>query len=174
MKVWEGCPLAVKVGMIDGDFVESEKSLIHNYFVDEWGYDEVFVRQAMEQIALCAEEETIKDTAEKLAFFKKENPDCNYKLMTLEIIRFLTELMETDGKIDEREEMAVERVQRVFEDVGSVTFAKLASQGVDAAADVGKRGVGILSKGVGSVGASIRSLGSTLTQKIKDEPSERG
>ena len=174
MKVWEGCPLAVKVGMIDGDFVESERSVIHSYCEDEWGYGEVLVRQAMEQIALCAEEETIKDTAEKLAFFKKENPDCNYKLMTLEIIRFLTELMETDGKIDEREEMAVERVQRVFEDVGSVTFAKLASQGVDAAADVGKRGVGILSKGVGSVGASIRSLGSTLTQKIKDEPSERG
>lgn len=115
-------PLAFKVAEIDGQIAQSEEDIITSYFVNEWGYDAAFTNQACLYSKSKLDDLSIKELAISLAKFKKDNPDCHYESMTKEVLKFLNEIIEADNIIDEREEMAIERVQRVFNDVskGSV------------------------------------------------------
>jgi uncharacterized tellurite resistance protein B-like protein len=102
--------LGVKVALVDGDFDERERERIRRYFIEDWGYDEAFVEAGIKEIEAAAGDYTIKQVAEKLAAFKKQNPDCNYATMSKELITFLNELSAADGVVDEREELAIEKV----------------------------------------------------------------
>lgn len=117
-------PLALKFAIIDGSIHESERIFIRDYFVKEWGYDLAFVDDGMALIESRLPGFSIKEIAYALAEFKKGNPDCNYKEMTREILKFLRGIMESDGKIDEREEMAIERAENIFAEVGKINIMK--------------------------------------------------
>lgn len=119
-------PLALKISNVDGNIDESERNTINNYFVKEWGYDERFVTEGISFTESKLSDFSIKELAKTLAEFKKENPDCNYKSMSREILTFLQNIIESDGRIDEREEMAIERVQTIFEETGKFSFKKTA------------------------------------------------
>ena len=60
------------------------------------------------------EDYDIKTAAATLGAFARDNPDCNANVMLADIKSFLREVMEADGRIDEREEMAIERVEKVL------------------------------------------------------------
>jgi len=122
-------PLALKVSNVDGDIDESERNLINNYFVKEWGYDKKFVTEGIAFTESNLSGFTIKELAKTLAEFKKENPDCNYNSMSKEILTFLQNIIESDGRIDEREEMAIDRVRSVFEETGKFSFKKKIKNG---------------------------------------------
>jgi uncharacterized tellurite resistance protein B-like protein len=128
-------PLALKVADIDGHVHESERMLINTYFVNEWGYSQLFVDEALEYLEANLSVFSIKEVAQALAEFKKANPDCNYEPMAKEIIKFLTEVMEVDGKIDEREEMAIEKVQAIFQETNKISFSKTIKDGWSSAKD---------------------------------------
>jgi len=117
-------PLALKVSNVDGHIHESERNLINNYFVNEWGYDKKFVAEGISFMESKLSGFSIKEVAKTLAEFKKENPDCNYKSMSKEILIFLQNIIDSDGRTDEREEMAIERVQAIFEETGKFSFKK--------------------------------------------------
>jgi hypothetical protein len=119
-------PLALKVAEIDGHIDEKERELIITYFVNEWGYDLNFVNTGVAFTESKLSEFKIKELAKMLAEFQKSNPDCNYKPMTEEIITFLKGIMEVDGIIDEREEMAIEKIQAIFEETDRIEFKKMA------------------------------------------------
>jgi hypothetical protein len=55
--------------------------------------------------------------------------------MSKEIISFLKGVVESDGRIDEREEMAVDRVVSIFYDVGKIKFTEIAKNGFEAFSD---------------------------------------
>jgi len=132
--------LGVKLAEIDGKFVPEERDFITSYFVDEWGYDSLFVQQSLKLIEQHAHEHSIKEISEKLARFKKANPDCNYNSMSQEIIRFINGIAEADGFLDEREEMAIARVEAVFEDINSIatTLSESAKAGAEHISGLGK------------------------------------
>ena len=109
--------LGVKLALVDGRFHEKEQDRILTYFVDEWGYDRTFVEVGLKEIEAAADEHTIRAVAEQLANFKKENPDCNYATMAKEILEFLKDLSQADGVVDEREELAIEKVEGIFDEV---------------------------------------------------------
>ena len=109
--------LGVKLALVDGRFHEAERTRIQSYFVDEWGYDERFVEIGLNEIETAADDHTIRQVAEQLANLKKENPDCNYATMAKEILEFLKDLSQADGLVDEREELAIEKVQGIFDEV---------------------------------------------------------
>jgi len=112
-------PLALKVADVDGHIDESERMLIDIYFVKEWGYDPAFVAEGVKFVESKLSEYSIKNSAESLAEVAKENPDCNFKSMSEEILGFLRNITEVDGRIDEREEMAIERIESIFKNAGS-------------------------------------------------------
>jgi len=107
-------PLAMKVAAIDGEITPDERQCIQHYFVKEWGYDARFVEQGLKYTETELSEFTIKSLAHDLATMQHESKDCNFDAVSKDIIAFLHEIMEVDGHIDEREEMAIERVQAVF------------------------------------------------------------
>ncbi|MAY85394.1 MAG: hypothetical protein CML02_01510 [Pseudooceanicola sp.] len=109
-------PLAVKVSHIDGDIHESEINTIIENFSVRWGYSKDFVERGLNFVSQNIDNYEIKNVASTLALFARDNPDCNAKLMLGEMILFLREVMEADGRIDEREEMAIDRIERVFKD----------------------------------------------------------
>ncbi len=118
-------PLALKIADVDGLVHDKERDHIINYFVNEWGYDSNFVNQGIAFTESKLSEFKIKEVAKVLAEFKKENPDCNYKIMTQETLSFLKQIIEVDGKIDEREEMAIEKVEAIFEEINRISFKKM-------------------------------------------------
>ena len=107
-------PLAMKVAAVDGHVHESEIDTINHYFVRRWGYSEQFVDRGLEFVSQKLGDYDIKTAAATLAAFARDNPDCKANVMLADIKSFLRDVMEADGHIDEREEMAIERVEKVF------------------------------------------------------------
>jgi len=107
-------PLALKVAAIDGEIHTLERTHIRNCFVNEWGYDESFIEKGISFFESRLSEYLIKEIATALAAYQKKNRDCNFETMSKEIDIFLRGVMEVDGKIDEREEMAIEKVNQIF------------------------------------------------------------
>lgn len=118
-------PLALKVAKVDDRIDDAEKQAIRSYFVKEWGYDQRFIEEGIAFFESRLTEYTIKNLAKTLAEFQKQNPDCNHKSMSKDIMSLLNTIVESDGKIDEREEMAVEKVKKIFEEVGRINIKKI-------------------------------------------------
>jgi|GEM_PF-759623 len=116
-------PLALKVAIIDGHVHELEREYIKRYFVDEWGYDKDFINKGIAFTESKVPEFSIKDLAKNLAELQKENRDCKFESMAYELNLFLSNVMEADGKIDECEEMAIERVNQIFSETGKWKFS---------------------------------------------------
>lgn len=95
-------------------------------------------------------EHTIKQISEQLARFKKTSPDCNYRSMSEEIITFINGIAKADGAIDEREEMAIARVEAIFDDINSftTTFSETAKAGAAQISDFGKSTLSGLGSGL--------------------------
>lgn len=107
-------PLAMKVAAIDGHVHETELDVIRHYFVRRWGYSDQFVDCGLKFVSQKLDEYDIKTAAATLGAFTRDNPDCKAEVMLADIKALLCEVMEADGRIDEREEMAIERVEKVF------------------------------------------------------------
>jgi uncharacterized tellurite resistance protein B-like protein len=107
-------PLAMKVAAVDGHVHESELDTIKHYFVRRWGYSEQFVDRGLDFVSQKLGDYHIKTTAATLGAFARDNPDCKANAMLADIKSFLRDVMEADGQIDEREEMAIDRVEKVF------------------------------------------------------------
>lgn len=117
-------PLALKIAAIDERIDESERHHINTYFVKEWGYDQTFVNEGLSFISSRLSGYSIKELAQTLAEFKKTNPDCNYEPMSKEILKLLHDIMLVDGRIDEREEMAIETVRTIFKETNKISLSK--------------------------------------------------
>jgi uncharacterized membrane protein YebE (DUF533 family) len=107
--------IALKVAQVDGSIDDSEREFIARYLIEEWGYDAAFVEQNMPFIESNLNEKTLAEQVRFLADFQEKNPDCNQKEMTKQFISFITALIEVDGVLDEREEMAFEQVKNSFD-----------------------------------------------------------
>lgn len=116
-------PLAFKVAAIDGKITDDERICIQNYFINEWGYDPAFIVDGIAVIDKGLESFSIQDLAKTFAEFSKANPDCNYQKMTKDLVVFIKQVIEADGVIDEREELALEKIELIFVDAGR-TFSK--------------------------------------------------
>jgi len=107
-------PLALKVADAEGRIENNERQLIHHYFVKEWGYDAKFVDEGLSYIESNLSELSIKQLAQTIADFTNENPDCNFKMMSQEILGFLRNIVEVEGKISPGDEKAIENIESIF------------------------------------------------------------
>jgi len=102
--------LSLKVAAIDGQVDGSERSAMSDYFVSEWGYDPQFVQNALAVLERNALGQPIKQIAANVAKFVKVHPDCNAQAFHAELLTLLREIAEADGKLDEREELAIDAI----------------------------------------------------------------
>ena len=123
-------PLALKVAEVDGKIDENEKNHISNFFAKEWGYDESFINEGMAFAEAKLPELSIEELAETLAKFKKANPDCNYKSMSLQILDFLKDVVEADGLLHERERIAMKKIKNIFLETNQSIILKGTRSGI--------------------------------------------
>lgn len=121
--------LAVRVAAIDGEVSEPERKSILDHFVEDWGYDEAYAKAALDALDGAASEGTVKAFAESLARFQVTNPDCRADQMQAELMDFLQDLVRADGKVDEREELALDAISATFKAQRKLTLARVRDAG---------------------------------------------
>lgn len=105
--------LSIKVASIDGMVTADERLVIRDHLIEEWGYDPSYVDQALRLIEENVHQLSLNQMVDSFSSFAQANPDCNYSAMRQELLIFLAEVANADGHFDEREEMAIERIERV-------------------------------------------------------------
>lgn len=116
--------LACRIAVIDGKIEQVEADAIKHHFVEEWGLDARYVDKALELIVQGVDAARVKDLAKALASFQDQNPDCNPQAMRTELMAFLKDVCEADGRLDEREELALDAVARIFGEENAFSLQK--------------------------------------------------
>lgn len=161
--------LALRVAAIDGHIDPAEERIIFEHFVEDWGFDETYVIRALAALKTHANDMRVKQLATDLAAFQANNPDCNEVAMRAELMTFLRELIAADGVLDEREELAIEAIERAFSEASRLSIAKAAKGVVEVAHATGKRVSSRADKMArslrGSLGRAATGAGKTLSLK---------
>lgn len=117
--------LALRVASIDGVIATAERVSIERHFIDEWGYDPIYTTRALDVLTASANETRVKAIAKALTDFQAASPDCNGEAMQAELLKFLREVVEADGVLDEREELAVDAIVALFKKERTVDLSKV-------------------------------------------------
>lgn len=157
--------LALKVAVIDGTLHETERSAIVDYFVEEWGYDSDYVDHALDVLEDNTSISRLSDMADELASFARDNPDCDYASIQKEILALLKEIAEADGTLDEREEMAIQRVEEALRAQNSLLSS--AGNVIGSTASGVVAGADIVGKSVGNTFSNTKSVFGALSNKMR-------
>ncbi|MFT5115533.1 MAG: hypothetical protein ACI8P9_004884 [Parasphingorhabdus sp.] len=117
-------PLALKVATTEGSINQAKQTVIHDYFVKAWGFDPDFVSEGMKYTESKLSEFSIDELAQALAEFANRNRDCNFKMMSQEILGFLRNIVNTEGQINNYEEIAVDKIEAVFKKANKTSLGK--------------------------------------------------
>jgi len=102
--------LSIKVAQMDGSIDQSERTAMVDYFVAEWGYDREYAEKALETLEENVLDRSVKAMASAIAKFVRDHPDCNLAAFQSELMVLLREVADADGRMDEREELAIEAI----------------------------------------------------------------
>ncbi|NIJ17518.1 TerB family tellurite resistance protein [Sphingobium vermicomposti] len=156
--------LSLRIAAIDGQIDSSELACIAEHFVEDWGFDRTYVTRALDALVPRANETRVKTIAHQLAEFQAANPDCNGPAMQAELMKFLRELAMADGVLDEREELALEAIERQFEQWNRLTWNKAGEGLVDTAKSAGA----VAGEAAATIGSAAKSLGGVLSCKLSE------
>lgn len=122
-------PLALKVASAEGGINGAKQTLVRDYFVKEWGFDPDFVSEGMKYTESKLDEFSIDELAQALAEFASKNRDCNFKMMSQEILGFLRNIVNAEGQTDSQEAIAVDKIEAVFKKANKTSLRKKAQGG---------------------------------------------
>lgn len=154
--------LALRVAAIDGRIDPAERNCIIDHFVKDWGFDPTYVARRLDALAPRADETRVKALASDLAQFQIANPDCNAPAMQAELMKFLRDLVASDGVIDEREKFALEAIERVVQEETKLTIAKVG----EGLADASKAAGTVASDAASLIGSTAKSLKGAFSRKV--------
>ena len=156
-------PLALKVAKADGSIGEAERGHIADYLINSWGYDALFVSQAMATVEANLDQLEVEPVAKCLALFSEANPDCKYEVMKGETLKLLQEVMEADRQIHTAEQAAIAQVEAIFKSARPETFADKAINLATSSASQAKKGA---QQALGKVSEVSSSVTDRLRKKI--------
>ncbi len=117
-------PLAVKIASVESNIDDSERKHIHRYFVREWGYDPQFVAEGLRYVECNLDELSIKELAQTIADFTRQNPDCNFRMISKEILSFLRNIVTTEGHMSPHNEKEITRIESIFKAADKISVRK--------------------------------------------------
>ena len=115
-------PLALKVTAVDGRIDGAKRKLIEDYFIKEWGYDPDFVAEGINYTESKMAEFSTRRLAQALAEFTRDNRDCNFDMMSREILGFLGSIGAVDGILDERQQREIDKISVIFKSAGKYSL----------------------------------------------------
>ena len=160
--------LGLKVAILSNDIEDAEREALVDYFVEVWGLDEEYIRNSIPIIEEQVRERNLKDMVKTLAEFQIDNPDCNPSAMKKDILELLTEIALADGEIDEREEIALELVERELNanlSLTTTTLRSVTNTVTQASKQTEKLAAG-LSKGLSTAAQQGSTMASGMAAKI--------
>ena len=107
-------PLALRVAAVDGRVDAARRQQIDDYFVGEWGYDANFVDAGIQHLEARLAELSVRELAQTMAEFASQNRDCNFSMMSQEILDFLRHIVASDAAVDPRAEQAILEIESIF------------------------------------------------------------
>lgn len=115
LRIFELCgAVSLKIAAIDGHIAEEERECIRTHFINDWGYEPNYVEVGLQLLEESIDNNLFRDLANSFADFCNENPDCDYPTMTNQLLLLVSEIIESDGRIDEREEMGLDNLRAIF------------------------------------------------------------
>ena len=160
--------LAVRVAAIDGDIDDREIETIVDHFVADWGMDRGYVEQAVSVFQANIAKATIKELACELGKFMTANPDCNATSMSATLTAFLRDIATADGRIDEREDLAVDAIAGVMAESGPGMIARL-GDGATRAWSATTDAVAAVAQTLPDELKNLNALGGKQTKAVSDE-----
>lgn len=106
--------IALHVANADGQICDEEHSYIVEYFVEEWGVDRDYAREAITVIEQGLKESTLEHSVQMLADFIAANPDCRSDAFRERVAELLIELAGADGGTCEGEVAAMDQVKKIM------------------------------------------------------------
>ena len=122
-------PLALKVAEVEGRVDDDDRKMIHDYFVREWGYDSRFVGEGIKYTESKIAGFSVRQLAKTLVEFTAANPDCNFRMMSQEILAFLRGIVEVDSKNDQRIDTGIEKIEAVFKSANRYSMSRRMKSG---------------------------------------------
>ncbi len=114
-------PLVLKVSHADGECHDAERQRMREYFAESWGYKQEYVDLGLEYAEENLPGFETADVARAFAGLCKENRDCNFPAITLNIDEFLEELIAADGRVSEEEQRELDRIRQAFQEQEKIT-----------------------------------------------------
>ena len=137
--------LSVRLAAIDGRIDDRERQVVVRHFTTDWGFDPGYIEQALRVLEAGAEAQGLQNIARELSAFLIANPDCNPPIMHVQLMTLLRDVAEADGVFDEREELAMARIDAIIREEVEFSLQK-AGRSI---ASFGSR-VGDALRGIGS------------------------
>jgi hypothetical protein len=122
-------PLALKIATTEPTVDQTKQEIIHQYFVKEWGYNPEFTREGLKYTASKLNEISIDELAQTLAEFADKNTDCNFKMMSQEILGFLRNIISADQQTNTPEAIAVDKIEAIFKKANKNSTRKKVQRG---------------------------------------------
>ena len=117
-------PLALRVAAVDGRIDVARRQQIDDYFVGEWGYDADFVDAGIQHIEASLGELSVRDLAQTMAEFASQHRDCNFKMMSQEILDFLRHIVTLNGGVEPRDEQAIVEIENIFKSANRFSLGR--------------------------------------------------
>ena len=128
-------PLALRVADSDGRIEVARRQQIDDYFVGEWGFDASFVDAGIRHIEVSLGELSVRDLAQTMAEFASQHRDCNFKMMSQEILGFLRHIVTLDGGVEPRDEQAIVEIENIFKSSNRISLGRRLRDGWGAIRD---------------------------------------
>ena len=162
----------------------SSRHLVHNYLVGEWGYDSKFIDHAMPILHANMAHTDVLHTARQLAYYEKQNPDCNYSIMRDDLLTMMRAVAESVGPINRQQQDLLSAVEGVFSEVakdntlnkGLASLKGLAdtvASGAVGASDTVSQTVNQLGKVAETAAGTAKDLGSDIGKRVLDLVNKR-
>ncbi|MCY4195980.1 MAG: TerB family tellurite resistance protein [Rhodobacteraceae bacterium] len=107
-------PLALRVAHADGTYHDVERQSLRNYFTNSWGYNAAFVDLSLGYAEVEFPKISTEEIAHTFADFCKQNRDCQFPSIALNVEGFLKDLTRADGQISEEEQRELVSIRHAF------------------------------------------------------------